>query len=218
MHTPNKKFAEGLSFYKLVWIFTIGAVAGCLLETVWYFVQKGYYISRTGVFYGPFSPIYGFGALLITVALYRIRDKNASYIFVISGLLGSTFEFICSYLQEMIMGTRSWNYSHTAFNIQGRTNLQFTLIWGLLGLIFIKHTYPFCSALIEKAPIKPATIITKILVVFLIFDMAISVIGCTRQRDRRNNIPSTNVFSQFLDKHYPDEYIDSIYTRVKIVE
>lgn len=218
MQSTQKKFAEGLSFYKLVWIFIIGAIAGCLLETVWYFSQNGYYVSRTGVFYGPFSPIYGFGALLLTVSLYRIRDKNASFIFVISGLIGSTFEFICSYLQEMIMGTRSWNYSNTALNIQGRTNLQFTLIWGFLGLMFIKHTYPFCSELIEKAPVHIATLVTRLLVVFLIFDMAISVIGCARQRDRRNNIPSTNVFTQFLDQQYPDEYIDRIYTRVKIVQ
>lgn len=49
-------FAHGLNFYKLVWIFIIGCVIGFGVEMVWCYVQHGYFESRKGLIYGPFSP------------------------------------------------------------------------------------------------------------------------------------------------------------------
>ena len=60
-------FARGLSFYKLFWIFTIGCVAGVVLENIWYLLAFHRITNRVGLVYGPFNPIYGMGALVITV-------------------------------------------------------------------------------------------------------------------------------------------------------
>ena len=55
----------------------------------------------------------------------------------------------------MLFGTVSWDYSGTPFNIDGRTNLMFALIWGTLGLIWIKEIYPAMSRM--RAEGIPAT-------------------------------------------------------------
>ena len=220
MKTPKptqKSFASGLNFYKLVWIFIIGSVFGYILETVWFFLVSGHYMCRQGVVFGPFSQIYGFGALLITIVLYRVRNKSSIIIFICSGFLGAAFEYLCSYFQEMIVGTVSWDYSDQPFNLHGRTSLSFVLVWGLLGLIFIKHTYPFLSNLIEKIPNTVGRILTIFLAIFLAIDMLISGLALFRQAQRRENIPSTNFITDWLDAWFPDSVLDSIYTGVTVV-
>ena len=69
-------FAHGLNFYKLVWIFIIGCIIGFVVETIWCYVQYGHFESRKGLIYGPFSPVYGFGGVLLTLSLYRLRERN----------------------------------------------------------------------------------------------------------------------------------------------
>ena len=63
----REHFAHGLNFYKLVWIFLLGCIMGFLIETAWLFVHTGILESRKGIIYGPFSPVYGFGAVLFTI-------------------------------------------------------------------------------------------------------------------------------------------------------
>ena len=72
----KKKFAEGLCFDKLVWIFVIGCIIGFIVETLWCYVRWGKIESRKGLIYGPFTPIYGFGGVLLTLWLTaKIADS-----------------------------------------------------------------------------------------------------------------------------------------------
>ena len=51
-------FAHGLNFYKLFFIFMIGCVVGYCIEMLWCYLRLGYFESRQGLIYGPFSPVY----------------------------------------------------------------------------------------------------------------------------------------------------------------
>ena len=141
----DRPFAFGMNFTKLFWIFFIGCLAGFVLEECWAFFIAHQIELRVGLVYGPFQPIYGGGAAIITLCLYKLYKQDDIVIFVASGIIGAAFEYLCSWGQEMLFGTVSWDYSGTPFNIDGRTNLMFALIWGTLGLIWIKEISPAMS-------------------------------------------------------------------------
>ena len=117
----------------------------------------------------------------------------------------------------MLFGTVSCDYSGTPCNIDGRTNLMFALIWGTLGLIWIKEIYPAMSRMIEKIPKRPGAILTILLVAFMLFDGFISCAALTRANERAEGIPATSSFQMFLDKHLDDDYLALVYPNMQKV-
>ena len=79
---PAAGFATGLCFYKLLWIFLAGCVIGCLVEMLWCYLNEGFFESRQGLIYGPFSPVYGLGAVLFTLVMYRFKHSSSFIIFL----------------------------------------------------------------------------------------------------------------------------------------
>lgn len=76
------KFAEGCGFYKLVWLFLIGALLGDLVETVFCRFTLGWWMSRSSVVYGPFSVVVGDGwSLFDCFSFINIKIKSDRYIF-----------------------------------------------------------------------------------------------------------------------------------------
>ena len=199
----ERSFAHGLNFYKLFWVFFIGCFLGVIIELIWCAVLYQKFESRAGLIYGPFNPVYGFGALVLSVGLHW---------------LGSAAEFACSWFQEMVFGSVSWQYDGTVLNLQGRINLLHGLLWGLLGLLWVKELYPRLSRLIEKIPNKIGVAPTWTLAVLMAADIAISAMAVYRQSERREGIPARNAVAAFLDEHYPDEFLAKIYTNMVPVE
>lgn len=209
-------FAHGLNFYKLFFIFVIGCVIGYCVEMLWCYLRLGYFESRQGLIYGPLSPVYGMGAVIFTLALYRFRHSSSLVIFVASGVIGGIFEYLCSLFQEWIFGTVSWEYSNSPLNVQGRTNVFYAACWGILGLIFLKHMLPFLTNVIESVPNRPGKIIFWALLVFLIFDILISGAAIRRQTNRHHGVPAGNPAAVFLDAHYTDDYLKKVYPNMQI--
>ena len=87
-----------LNFFNLFWIFVVCCVIGLMLETVYHFlvVAPGHYEDRAGLLFGPFSPIYGFGAVLMPVALTRFHDKHVALIFLLSAVIAGGSEYLTS--------------------------------------------------------------------------------------------------------------------------
>ncbi len=188
---------------------------GCLVEMLWCYLNEGFFESRQGLIYGPFSPVYGLGAVLFTLVMYRFKHSSSFIIFLVSAVVGALFEYVCSWVQEMAFGTVSWEYSNEPLNLNGRTSLSFAVMWGVLGLVFMKHVLPFLERHIERLPVKAGTIITWILIVLMVLDIVISAAAVRRQTDRHNGVPSTNIITEFLDNHYPDSFLKLIYPNME---
>lgn len=207
-------FAQGMGYTKQFWIFLIGCVLGVVVEVFWGLLQTGRLESRSGLIYGPFNPVYGFGALLMTLVLYR--QKNHLSIFLGSMVIGATFEFICSWFQEMAFGMVSWEYSQSFMNIDGRTNLAYAIAWGFLGLFYIRCVFPVIERWIEKIPASTGKILTILFTLFMIFNIAISSFAIARQTERREGVMAKTAFAQFLDQKYPDNYLKTVYPNMLI--
>lgn len=207
---------EHLKFFlKLFVLFFIGSVFGCIVETIYAIIKTGGFQIRQGLIYGPFIPIYGLGTLLFYCIL--LITKKPLNVFIISVIMGGLLEFICSFIQEKAFGTVSWDYSGTFLNIGGRTNLQYSIYWGFIGLLFLK-LFPLVDKIDLLTANKTWRIVIYILMVLIFIDIIISCLASNRQQERRNNIEPQSSIDIFLDEHYPDELLDKIYNNKKWVE
>ena len=206
-------FAKSICFKKFFLLFMVGCFFGCIFEMINHFIHYGDWVSRRGIIYGPLNPIYGIGLVAFVILLYKI--KNPILLFFCGMIIGGVFEYTCSLIQEKVFGTISWDYSHQLFNIGGRTSLKYMIIWGVLAIIFMKFIYPFLSNLIERIPVRVGNILTIILIIFMIFNIVISVIACLRQTERAKGMSPSNKIEVFLDKHYPDKKLDRIFQNAK---
>ncbi|WP_294455152.1 putative ABC transporter permease [uncultured Allofournierella sp.] len=209
-------FAAGIGFYKLFWLFLIGAFVGDLIETVFVWGTSGVLMSRSSLLYGPFSVVWGLGAAILTVVLRGLMDKSDRYIFVGGALMGGVYEYMCSVVTEKLFGKVFWDYSKIPFNLNGRINLLYCVFWGIAAVIWVKEVYPRISALIEKIPMKVGKVLTWVLVVLLAVDVLLSCMALGRMDQREKGIPATNAVQQFLDEQYPDEYLTQRYQNMKL--
>ena len=211
----DKPFAYGFCFTKLFYLFVIGSFIGTILETIWAFCVDGHFEMRVGMVYGPFIPVYGGGACFLTAALYKLYKLNDTLVFVISAFVGAGFEYFCSWLQEQMFGTVSWDYSDTPFNLDGRTNLMYALIWGFLGLVWVRYLYPWTAKLIEKIPKRAGAIITTFLIVFMAFNGFMSVTATARWTQRTEGVHASNSFEEYLDEKFDNEKMEFLFPGMK---
>ena len=129
------------------WLFIIGSILGYIFEMIVVLFQKGYFESRQGLIYGPFTPVYGIGAIIYYLILNNIKKDNKIKIFFITAILGGITEYICSLVQEKVFGTISWDYSYLIFDINGRTSLLHCSYWGIAGIIYVIYIDPFLEKL-----------------------------------------------------------------------
>lgn len=205
-----KKRNYAYQFLKLFWVFVIGCFIGYIIEVAFNFIRTGQYETRQGLIYGPLAPVYGLGVLIFYLILPRF--KKMWQIFLVSSILGGLTEYLCSYFQEKFFGTVSWDYSNQFLNFSGRTSILYCIVWGILGVIFIKFIYPYFKKIFDKFLYKIGTkIITAFAIVFMIFNISISSLAAQREYERRENIGAKSKMDVFLDEYYPDEILDKVY-------
>lgn len=201
----------------IFWLFIIGSVLGYIFEMIVVLFQKGHFEVRQGLLYGPFIPVYGIGAVVYYITFKLIKTDNKVKVFLIAMILGGITEYICSYVQEKAFGSISWDYSYLIFDFNGRTSLLHCTYWGIAGVLYITYIKTFLENLREKCDKKFFKSITAIFVSFILFDVLISCMAADREFERRNNIRPENNIDVLLDKYYPDEVMDSIFTNKKDV-
>ena len=213
----ERPFAFGLCYDKLFWIFMVGNVTGFVLETLYALATTHRFQVRVGLVFGPFIPVYGLGAVIITLLLSRLYNQKDIMIFLASMFIGGGFEYICSFLQQVVFGTVSWEYSDSPLNIGGRTNLMFSFFWGILGLLWVKDLYPAMSRMIQKVPKSTGRTLTVVLTVVMVVDILLSAGAVYRRSERVNHIPATNPVQVFFDQYFPDSYLDFIFPHMQYV-
>ena len=202
---------------KIFIIFMIGSIIGYVVEMVVAFVQNGRFVSRQGLLYGPFTPVYGIGILVYYIFFSFMKNRRKSIVFISSMILGGITEYLCSFLQEKIFGTVSWDYSNWIFNINGRTTLIHCTYWGIAGILYISYIEPLIPKINELLNKNLTKILAASLAVFMIFNITISSMAALRQKERNDNIAPQNKIDEFLDANYPDYYMNKVFANKKDV-
>lgn len=203
-------------FYHLFWAFLCASVVGVFIETVFMLLAWGVLMNRSGVLYGPFSLVWGAGAVLFTLLLYRLQPYGAWALFFGGAAVGTALEYFCSWLQEALFGLRFWSYDHMPLNLNGRVCLLFSFFWGLAALVWMRLGWPALCALLDR-PRRPSRRMTRVLAVLLVLDIALTAAALLRMDQRQQGAPPGNAVEAFLDRRYPDERLLRHFTDVKYI-
>lgn len=198
-----------LDFFNVFWTFVVCSFLGLVVELIWHMVvvEPGVYEDRAGLLYGPFSPIYGFGAVLMTVALNRFRDRNPLLIFAVCTVIGGTFEYLVSWFMEIAFGAKAWDYMDQFMGplFDGRTCLLFASMFGVLGLLWIKILLPGLLRLINMIPWRLRAGVTTVCATLMLLNCIMTVLALDNWYARvSGHVPSTPI-EQFYAQNFPDE-------------
>ena len=202
-------FAKGLCGDKIIWIFLICALLGDIIETFYCGLVNGQWMNRSSVLYGPFSFVWGIGAVVLTVALRQMMDKSDRYIFVGGFLIGGTYEYMCSVFTELVFGTVFWDYSDMPLNIGGRTNVLFCFFWGILAVVWVKILYPPLSRQIEKIPPLAGKIVTWVIVFLMVCNGLLTAGAMVRYDTRQERPEARGMVEEFIDEQYDDAFMEA---------
>ena len=136
---------------QLVECFVIYSILGWLVESAYMSICEKKLTNR-GFGFGPFCPIYGFGATIGAVVLSPFR-ASWPVLYVVSAVGATIFELFVGRLMQFFLGDFWWDYNEKPFNYDGIICLESTLGWGLYGVIVVNWLHPF--TLFRTAMIPP---------------------------------------------------------------
>ena len=191
-----------LSFLLLFWVFVSASVLGLALEDVFHVLVYGGYESRAGFVWGPFSPIYGVGAVALTLFLNRFYYTHDLVIFLVAMVVGASLEYGASWMMETFWHAIAWDYTGTFGSINGRTNFFFGVMWGTLGLFWVRFVLPIIKGVQKRFSNKSSKafkVISWLLVVFILVDAVMTVLVLHREGQRTQGIPPATQIDVMLD-------------------
>lgn len=227
----------GISIWRILVYFVIYSFIGYIIETIFSIVVYGIIDSRQSFLYGPFCGVYGVGAIIM-IMLLQYFNRNSHTLFIAGTIIGAGIEYILSFLGELLLGVRWWDYSDKFLNVNGRICLIYSFFWGFLAIYLIKVMNPKVDKLIDAlaGKLNPKTLKTIIITVFvaLLLDCIISGIAIdvyltkvSVENDldiknkqvtieKYNKIYSNEKFVKFIEKFWSDKKMIKTYPKLKI--
>ena len=219
-HEPNNlsshsgsKRRKYMDFYKAVYIYMLGGLVGTIWETLLNFARGRGFVYCNGSILTPFNFVYGVGALVIILCLGT--QTKAWQVYLIGAAGGGAVEYLLSFLEEKILGTRSWNYSNKLLNINGRTTIIYMAFWGLLclGVIFVIYN-PLISWL-NSLPPKPMQLIAIVMAVIIALDFIITMSALIRYTGRFADKQAITAVGSLIDKIFSDTFMQKRFPAMK---
>lgn len=184
-------------------------------------------------FYG----IYGVGAVIIIV-FSQYFNKNNITLFLGGYIIGSVTEYVTSFLVEVILHTKWWDYSNNILNVNGRVCLLYSIFWGILTIFLVKKFNPLLDKAMEKIkskiPHKLLKGIISFIIIFLVIDcMAtcyaqdifitrmviendIETEDLKRREEDYKKLEESEYFTKFINRHWNDKKMIRTFPNMKI--
>ena len=177
--------------FEIITYFVIYSILGWILESVFRSICERKLIN-TGFLHGPFCPIYGVGAIIMLLFLDSFKDTPV-ILFFISIIVLTLWEYIVGVFLEKAFKTKYWDYSNHKVNFQGRICLTNSLMWGVLGVVFVKYIHPFIEEKIQNVDIIQLKYVIYILGIIMIIDTIISII---KIKNIKNTLEKVDILSK----------------------
>ena len=144
-------------------------------------------------------------------------------------VVGATVEYFTSYIGELMMHIKWWDYSNDFLNINGRTCLFYAFCWGILTIPLIKYINPFLDKIIDvmfsKVSFEFLKVAVSIITLFMAVDGLISFYALDNflaRVSKENNIKIIGIdeeaeSSNIATKLFSDEKIMMTYPNMLVV-
>ncbi|HWQ42336.1 MAG TPA: putative ABC transporter permease [Desulfosporosinus sp.] len=150
--------------------FAFYAFAGWVMETLYRSIQRRR-IVNPGFLTGPFLPIYGFFTTMVIWSDGLLSHMVWEWQFAWFVFLSTLLEYVAGWFFERFFHLQLWDYHSTPFNYKGRIALPYSMLWGVLGLVFHSLLHPAVQLQILRIPITIRSILAMILTVYIIWDI-----------------------------------------------
>lgn len=155
-------------FTYILYFFFYSAV-GWLMESLACSGAQKRWINR-GFLTGPMCPIYGTGAVALSLLLTPLRAHPLLVCFL-GMVITDIVELITGILMEKLFHTRWWDYSNRKYNFMGHICLRNTLYWGIATLGFLYLVHPFFALILGKIPQPAIKVIVIIILIIFVIDL-----------------------------------------------
>lgn len=159
----------------IVLLFFTYAFAGWCMEVVLKYIQYHRFINR-GFLTGPVCPIYGCGAVLITLVIGNLASVESGLVmtFALSLVICGAVEYLTSLVLEKIFHARWWDYSTKPMNLHGRIWIGNLLLFGLAGVAIMHLLNPAIYRVFDRVPLGTRRALAVVLLAILAADFVIS--------------------------------------------
>lgn len=154
--------------------FFITSILGFIIESI----MSGNFIGKSGILFGPWTVVYGFGSILILIINKIVSKKTTNkilkffLIFIISFLFLTLLELIGGIIIEKMFNITFWDYSHCKYHIGKYICLEMSLLWGISSLVFTYILKPIIDKIIKFIP----NFLIYSLIILIICDLILTII------------------------------------------
>lgn len=174
--------------YHVLFWFLCYSVMGWVVESTYMSICNKK-ITNRGFMYGPFCPIYAFGALMVYFLL-RPFSHNLVLTYFLGSITATGFEFFIGILMQGFFGKVWWDYSKKPFNYRGVLCLESTIAWGFYTVFLFLFLQKGVVWFTEMVPYRIGLRILPVVYTVAIMDFLIHLLMAKKEHmpERVENI------------------------------
>ncbi|MCF0246596.1 MAG: putative ABC transporter permease [Ileibacterium sp.] len=171
--------------------FMVFSIGGWIVQGLYVGIGNHQLFKNTGFMYGPWVPIYGFGALLVKYVIEPF-GSGFLYVFAASFLLCSVLEYFTSWAMEKLFHRLWWDYSKRPFNIHGRVCLLNSTLYGIGGVV-IGWIDPWVLDVMKSMSLMSVGIAEVLFAMLFVSDLALTVFHMVQVRSAVHVLHQTHL-------------------------
>ena len=197
----------GLDLFGCLWLFFVYSFLGWIAETCFCVLKYRKFMNR-GMLNSPLCIVYGIAAVIITIGFPELFDEIPILFLGCAGV-STLLEWFTAKILEKLDHKKWWDYSSKRWNLDGYICLQYSIVWGILGVLSVKFVTPVLMKLYHMVPSFMMQIALWALLGVLIVDILGStyiIRGSVKRNDTIQKIDHElysrkKRFGRWLEKH-----------------